>query len=241
MFIVNKKLKLLGIALPLLAKSWYRPRFIFLIWAKFALSIKQNTMPSYQTKDLLNSLQQQTETFIEKAVTHWQMMPHKQFAYKQLPEKWSANQCLQHLNSYGNYYLPAIKKAISKATSNAGNASSTFTTGWLGNYFTNLMKPKADGSLSKKMKSPKDHQPTNNSESHLVIAEFIDQQERLLKLLEQASKLDINKIKVPISISPFIKLKLGDVFMFLLAHNERHIVQAEKALLAMRESYGITV
>jgi hypothetical protein len=72
----------------------------------------------------------------------------------------------------------------------------------------------------------------------LVIATFIDQQEGLLKMLEQASHLNINKIKVPISIAPFIKLKLGDVFMFVITHKERHIVQAEKALLAMKDSYG---
>jgi hypothetical protein len=185
-------------------------------------------MPTYQTQALINDLQQQTEFFINKAVTHWQMMPHKQFAYKQSPEKWSANQCLQHLNSYGHYYLPAIAKAIMHGKDK--QASSTFKPGWLGNYFTNLMQPKQDGSLNKKMKSPKNHEPTNNADSYLEIAEFIEQQEKILLLLEQARGIDMNKIKVPISISPFIKLKLGDVFMFLIAHNQRHVLQAEKAL-----------
>lgn len=185
-------------------------------------------MPTYQTQELINDLQQQTESFIDKAVTDWQMMTYKQFAYNVTPERWSANQCLQHLNSYGHYYLPAIETAIVLCKNKLPNA--TFTSGWLGNYFINLMQPKQDGSLSKKMKSPKNHQPQDNATSHLVIAEFIDQQEKLLKLLEEAKQLDLNKIKVPISISPFIKLKLGDVFMFLIAHNQRHILQAEKAL-----------
>ena len=187
-------------------------------------------MPTYQTQVLINGLQQQTEAFINKAVTSWQMMPHKKFAYKVVPEKWSANQCLQHLNSYGDYYLPAIEKSIIAAKQKNQQPASTFTSGWLGNYFIHLMQPKKDGSLSKKMKSPKNHQPKNNADSHLVIAEFIEQQEKLLVLLKQAGQLNLNSIKVPISISPFIKLKLGDVFMFLIAHNERHVVQAERAL-----------
>lgn len=185
-------------------------------------------MATHNTNELLNNLYQQTDAFINLAVSNWQMLPHKQFAYKATPEKWSANQCLQHLNSYGNYYLPAIKKAIANAKNKQGNAA--FKSGWLGNYFTNLMQPKADGSLPKKMQSPKNHQPQNNGESHLVIAEFIEQQEQFLNLLEKAKQLDLNNIKVPISIAPFIKLKLGDVFMFLIAHNQRHVLQAEKAI-----------
>lgn len=185
-------------------------------------------MATHNTNELLNNLYQQTDTFINLAVSNWQMVPHKQFAYKAAPKKWSANQCLQHLNSYGNFYLPAIKKAIANA--NKTEAKPNFKSGWLGNYFTNLMQPKADGSLPKKMQSPKNHQPQTNSESHLVIAEFIEQQEQLLELLEIAKKVDLNNVKVPISIAPFIKLKLGDVFMFLVAHNQRHILQAEKAI-----------
>ncbi|MCU0322713.1 MAG: DinB family protein [Chitinophagaceae bacterium] len=187
-------------------------------------------MSTHQSKELLNKLYQQTDEFIQLAVSNWQMLPHKQFAYKVTPEKWSANQCLQHLNSYGNFYLPAIKKAIVATKQRNVAANATFKTGWLGNYFTNIMQPKADGSLSKKMQSPKNHQPQNNTESYFVIAEFIEQQEQLLQLLEEAKELDLNAIKVPISIAPFIQLKLGDVFMFLVAHNQRHVLQAEKAI-----------
>jgi len=187
-------------------------------------------MSTHQSKELLNKLYQQTDEFIHLAVSNWQMLPHKQFADKATPDKWSANQCLQHLNSYGNYYLPAIKKAFEVAKQKNAVANAIFKSGWLGNYFTNLMQPKADGSLPKKMQSPKNHQPQNNTESHFVIAEFIEQQEQLLQLLEQAKEVDLNSIKVPISIAPFIKLKLGDVFMFLVAHNQRHVLQAEKAI-----------
>jgi hypothetical protein len=49
-------------------------------------------------------------------------------------------------------------------------------------------------------------------------------------MLEQSKKINLNKARVPISIAKFIKLKLGDVFGFLIAHNQRHILQAERAL-----------
>jgi len=92
------------------------------------------------------------------------------------------------------------------------------------------MRPQVDGKLSKKMKSPKDHSPKTMIDSHLVISEFIDQQEKFLALLNTAKKFDLNKVKVGISITPIIKLKLGDVFRFMIAHQVRHILQAERAL-----------
>jgi len=80
------------------------------------------------------------------------------------------------------------------------------------------------------MKSPKDHRPALILPSHEVIAEFISQQEKLLQLLRDAATTDLGKIKVPISISKFIRLKLGDTFHFLIIHEYRHYLQAERAL-----------
>ena len=59
-----------------------------------------------------------------------------------------------------------------------------------------------------------------------------DQQEKLLILLEEAKQVNLNSIRIPISIAKFIKLKLGDVFMFLIAHNIRHVKQAERIIAA---------
>ncbi len=186
-------------------------------------------MPAYNKTSLLAYLQQQTESYLHKAISEWQMIPHSKFALKPAAEKWSANECLQHLNSYGNYYLPAIEKAINLATKQT-TGNNVFNAGWLGNYFTKLMLPTENGLVAKPMKSPKDHVPLTIAESHDVIAAFIEQQEKLLQLLSLSKKIDWNKTRVPISIATFIKLKLGDTFLFLIAHQYRHILQAEKAL-----------
>ncbi|NCT93629.1 MAG: DinB family protein [Chitinophagaceae bacterium] len=189
-------------------------------------------MPNYVSNNLIDTLHEQTEVMLHKAISEWQMLKHNEFGYKVHPDQWSANQCLAHLNSYGRYYLPHIERAIRKARQAGQQPVSVFKSGWLGNYFTNLMKPKADGSLAKKMASPKDHFPTANDNSYQTIAEFIEQQEKLLQLLEQARMIDLNRAQVPISIAKWIKLKLGDTFHFLVAHNQRHVLQAERALEA---------
>jgi len=187
-------------------------------------------MPVYLSQTLTDSLIDQTDAFLNKAVSEWQMLPHHQFAYKTSPEKWSANQCLMHLNSYGRYYLPKIEKAIEDAIQQQQQPAIRFTAGWLGNYFTQMMLPKETGVPAKKMSAPKEHTPKSNEDSYAVIAEFIEQQEKLLRLLRKAKQVDLNKVRIPISLATFIKLKLGDIFLFLIAHNYRHILQAERAL-----------
>jgi hypothetical protein len=184
-------------------------------------------MASYNRDTLIENLLDQTEISLKKAI-EWQLIPHSTFTLRPTSESWSANECLQHLNSYGSFYLPAIESVLSRSVKR--ESSTQFSSGWLGNYFTKLMMLGTDGKPSTKMNSPKDHAPKTIIESHLVISEFIDQQEKLLALLNTAKRFDLNAVKVGISIARFIKLKLGDVFRFMIAHQVRHILQAERAL-----------
>jgi DinB superfamily len=186
-------------------------------------------MKIYDQDELLNELSNQTENMLKRTIAEWQFIPHMRFARKPSPEGWSANECLQHLNSYGRYYLPAIEDALHQLPDSTSPVK-TFSPGWLGDYFTRLMLPEENGKPAKTMRSPKDHTPRTIVESHLVISEFIDQQEKLLQLLMLAKKKDLNKRRVGISIAPFIKLKVGDVFTFLIAHIVRHTRQADRAL-----------
>jgi hypothetical protein len=181
----------------------------------------------YQTTVLLDNLYQTTEGFLEKAIREWQSLPSEQLNKQPAPNAWSAAQCLEHLNVYGRYYLPALKKAINNAEK---QPTQTFKSGWLGDYFYRLMLPNTEGSLKSKMKAPKNAVPPVELNSAAVIAEFIEQQEELLQLIEQARAVNIGSIRIPISLTKWIRLKLGDTFLFVVAHNERHILQAERAL-----------
>ena len=189
-------------------------------------------MQTHNAKQLIAKLQQQTESILNIAIQQWQMTNPSVFKQQPAEGAWSAMQCLGHLNTYGDYYLPAIEKAIKEAKEKNKTRSETFTPGWLGNYFTNLMMPNENGVPSKKLKAPKNYTTNNEGDSDCTIAKFIDQQEKILQLLEEAKSVDLNAVRIPISIAKFIKLKLGDVFMFLIAHNLRHVKQAERAIAA---------
>ena len=184
----------------------------------------------HNTSTLLAALHHRTETILQKAIAEWQMLPPERLAASSAPGKWSAAQCLEHLNHYGHHYLPAIEKAIKEAQQRGSRPAAEFRAGWLGAYFIQLMLPQPDGSLKTKMKSPKEAVPSDAPDPVATLAEFIEQQERMLQLLEAARLVNLNTVRVPTSLSRWVRLRLGDTFGFVVAHNERHIEQAERAL-----------
>jgi DinB superfamily len=184
----------------------------------------------YETQILIDSLYQQTEKHLYKAVKEWQMLPATVFEKQTQNGGWSAAQCLEHLNFYGQHYLPAIENAIEQSLKKGHKPANTFKSGWLGDYFYRLMLPNTEGGVKSKMKSPKNAEPQKQPNAQEVIAEFIEQQEKMLELINKSRSINLGSIRVPISLTKLIKLKLGDTFLFCGAHNQRHVLQLEKSL-----------
>ncbi|WP_343631032.1 DinB family protein [Fluviicola sp.] len=172
-----------------------------------------------QTEVLVTDLLNRTNQLIREA-EELKTKPEEALNYKEHAESWSVLECLEHLNLYGRFYLPEIKKRI---TASSSASEPVFKSGWLGNYFANSMLPKEK---LNKMKTFKNMNPLNSKLDKKVIDEFIIQQREMLQLLEASRKVSLNKTRTAISISKLIKLKLGDTFRFVIYHNQRHMVQA---------------
>ncbi|MFA6152616.1 MAG: DinB family protein [Chitinophagaceae bacterium] len=173
-------------------------------------------------KNLLRELSKITNQSNEAAQRFLQL-PDEKLNHKNTAESWSILECLEHLNLYGDYYLPEMKNQMDTSKS---KAATDFKSGWLGNYFANSMKEK-NGKITK-MKSPKDKVPATSHLSKETIHRFLSQTEELVSLIKEAETKDLNKIRIPISLSKYIKIKLGDTLRFYLYHIERHIAQAER-------------
>lgn len=178
-----------------------------------------------QSEELIESLKKDVEVLLECADFFRKEIDA--LLIPPVPGKWSIAQILEHLNSYGRIYLPAIEKAVS--TSQTGREA-WFNSGWLGNYFTNMMKPKSVFEVKNKMKAFKAHMPDNNLSPQKVLDEFVEQQHTLLRLLETAKLKSLNNIRIPLSVTKLVTLKLGDTFRFLIGHEQRHFVQARNAI-----------
>jgi hypothetical protein len=140
-------------------------------------------------------------------------------------DSWSALECIEHLNRYGEFYLPEIKKQF--LTSPQVDPTTIFKSGVIGNYFAKSLMPKEN---LNKMKTFKDMNP-NGSELEIdVLDTFIAQQKEMLEILDRSLTLHLKKTKTAVSISSVIKLRLGDTLRVVIYHNDRHMAQANKAV-----------
>lgn len=177
------------------------------------------------TDNLLNDLRERTTFCLRKAEAFREYPLSAQNA-KAAANRWSALECLEHLNRYGNFYLPELAKRIAESPH---PASPTFTSGFIGDRFAKMLLPG-----TKKMSTFASMNPSGSQLSEQVVQTFIGQQQQLLQLLEKAHKVNLNKTKTSISISKLLKLRLGDTLRVVIYHNQRHILQAEAALAASK-------
>ncbi len=176
----------------------------------------------FNSQQLLEELSTQTLNFIERA-KELQLESFEKLNWKQNQTSWSVLECLEHLNLYGDFYIPELRKQLQ---TNVNVTEITYKSGILGNYFAQSMLPKEK---LNKMKTFKDKNPVNSQLTIQVIERFIQQQNQLLELLNLAKSKNLNAIKTKITI-PLIKLKVGDTFRFLINHNVRHFLQLERIL-----------
>ena len=139
-------------------------------------------------------------------------------------KSWSALECLEHLNYYGTFYITEIQKRM---ISSSIPSSEVFKSGYWGNKFAQDMLPKEG---MKTMNTFKSKNPIHSKlDKDKVIDTFTQQQKEFLNLLKVAEKKNLTKIKTSLTI-PVLKFRLGDTFRFVIYHNERHVLQAKKAI-----------
>ncbi|WEK36218.1 MAG: DinB family protein [Candidatus Pseudobacter hemicellulosilyticus] len=186
-------------------------------------------MKKFDSAQFLDQLQSDVRAIILR-VHYLQQQDPEGLQQSPASGQWSVAQVLEHLNSYSRYYLPAIQQALNNHQT---RPKALFKAGWLGNYFTSMMRPGPEGQVKNKMKAMRGHIPEADVDAYRIIQEFLQQQQQLLELLETARKADLGRIRIAISIAPFIRLKLGDTFHFFIVHEQRHFVQIERVLKAL--------
>jgi len=153
-----------------------------------------------------------------------------QLNWKPNNQSWSINEVLFHLNQYAHYYQDVF---ISKIESTKfTEPKSQFISSPLGKSAWKSMKLGVANNIKRKFQSPKNYNPT--LQPQLVrpneISIFEKYQLDLFEIIEKARNVNIQRVKIPISISKFIRLKLGDALLFVIYHNERHLQQIKNLI-----------
>ena len=180
-------------------------------------------------ENLIQDLIERTRININKAES-FKALSIEELNWRPGQNSWSILECFEHLNLYGDFYIPEIKTRINQSSN---STDKIFKTGLLGNYFAKSMLPKEK---LNKMKTFKDKNPIGSSLDARTIDRFLSQQYEILNLLDKSRKVNLNKTKTGITISSWIKLKLGDTFRVVIYHNDRHLLQVQNVLDSMKKA-----
>jgi uncharacterized damage-inducible protein DinB len=143
----------------------------------------------------------------------------EQFNWKPSPKAWSVAECLAHLLIVFSKYEPAVNQALQKATHQ--EESKIYKPTLLGKIFLQFVKP----NYKLKIPAPKALQPSKSHYGLEVIAMYFGYLEKVKKFMQASEGKNLNKIKIPSSVSKLIRFNLGDYFKIEVWHNLRHFQQ----------------
>ena len=184
------------------------------------------------TKELLQSAREITQEnidYIQKSIVK---LSENQINWRPNPGVWSISEILAHMNEYSHYYHPVFKRRIENTRFNS--TKEDFISSPLGRSAWKSMKLGRLNNVKRKFKAQKGYNPT--IDPSLVKGNEVDQflllHTEFFEVIDLAENVNLKRVKIPISISKIIRLRLGDALLFVTYHNQRHLQQIKN----LRES-----
>ena len=142
------------------------------------------------------------------------------------PDRWSAAECVAHVTLTNQHYPPLIRGALEQAPPGDGPYGMDFR----GRLLRWILEPPYR-SVVKTMPSM---EPQSGESPEQVLAGFLASQEELLKLLESARGKALEKTTITSPFSKRMRYNAYSCFQVLVAHERRHLWQAEQTLVQFK-------
>lgn len=176
----------------------------------------------------LEGREKETREIIDIVKSEFSELSSDQLNTKPAGDKWSISECLAHLNLTLKIYIPQMQKVIEEKEK-YGLQKENFSYSAIGKLAVKAMQPKADQSIGFKMKTFKRLNPKRSEiDARAAISKFLDFQLSTIEVIHGLKNTSLTKPKIITAAGPILKMGIGDALHFMVAHNQRHIVQAQK-------------
>jgi hypothetical protein len=142
---------------------------------------------------------------------------------------WSASECVQHLVTTIDAFLPRIDAALAQATPRAGDMDAPFRQSPIGRLFVRFLEPPYR--LRAKAGGP--FVPETSRPPEIDLAEFTARHAELHVRLDRAAAYPLDRLTLQSPFFERLRYTLYTTFLLIPAHERRHIWQAEQALAAL--------
>ena len=149
------------------------------------------------------------------------------------PDRWSAAECVEHLNLTSKAYVPLLRDAVSRARKSSKPPSKHYRRDPLGWLFSMIIGPiRGVGKLRMpRVKTSPGFVPKTGRSRSVTLSEFVRLQSELEAVIRSGDGLPLDNVKI---VSPFggrMKYSAYSALIIVAQHQHRHIEQAEKAAL----------
>ena len=176
-----------------------------------------------QIKQYRDSLKQGFSKQQQAIESTFKGLTAEQLGWRPDEKTWSVGQCLYHLWITNDKYLTNLAPVIRDSKYREAK-DQDYEHGWFGQRFIDMIGP----TTGQNTPVPKVLLPDYAKVPREVVSLLADQIEGVLEFLSESEGVDLRKTKMKSPVSPMVRLRLGDVFMALMQHNERHLNQATR-------------
>lgn len=186
-----------------------------------------------QKLETAHQLQARLRIVLDTVAREFKPLTDEQLRWKPNPDKWSIIECLQHLNLAERFYIRNIQhKVDALGLIQTEPTDQTLEGDLVGRTLRYVVDPKT----TLKIPAPGIIRPRHARDLDVaeVMTQFIELQTLLHDLLNKAVSLDWNQTKLMTIFGNWLKIRMGDAMLMLVAHSERHINQAMRVKALLR-------
>lgn len=150
----------------------------------------------------------------------------EQAKWKPSEAEWNIGQCFEHLIITNRGYFPTIEEIREGRRSRRAWERMPLLPRFLGRFLIRTLR--ADS--GRKVKARPAFYPSSSQIAPSIIASFLEQQDRLLRLMEATHGLDLDSITTTSPVSRLITYSLMDAYRIIVVHEQNHFVQARRVM-----------
>ena len=180
--------------------------------------------------DPLEEVEKELNEATRRAWTLVQSTDPRLFTVRPNPNSWSAAECLSHLSISTESFLPVLTLAINDARKRNIVGKKPPKMDLIGRVLRWFLEPP----IRAKTKTAAPFVPKSVRAKAEAFGEFASLQSKLSELINAARGLDLTRLRI---VSPFdqrVKYNVFSAFRIVVAHQRRHLWQAEQAVAALR-------
>ncbi len=172
-------------------------------------------------QEFLNDLRTRIRAHVERVETIYAELEPAQLLWQPSAKEWSVLHCFDHMALTFDYYRPRIDNALQSPAPLLGNPDVYAPSRWGRIYMYFSINPRYSFPTAAAITPVA--QPDRT-----VFDRYLGAQAALLDDLERVGAVDLARTRIPIEKG--VRFNLGDVFKFLVYHDEVHFLQAQGVL-----------